>query len=57
MSNVRYFIVFMLFFASTINYADRATLSITKTGLSNSFGLDSVAMGYLLSAWAWSYVI
>ncbi|HUB68259.1 MAG TPA: MFS transporter [Candidatus Methylacidiphilales bacterium] len=56
-SHVRYFIVFMLFFASTINYADRATLSIAKTGLSKSFGLDSVAMGYLLSAWAWSYVI
>jgi ACS family glucarate transporter-like MFS transporter len=56
-NHARYFIVFMLFFASTINYADRATLSITKTGLSNSFGLDSVAMGYLLSAWAWSYVI
>jgi ACS family glucarate transporter-like MFS transporter len=56
-SHVRYFIVFMLFSASTINYADRATLSIAKTGLSKSFGLDPVAMGYLLSAWAWSYVI
>src|SRR5580658_7355421 len=56
-NHVRYFIVSMLFFASTINYADRATLSIAKTGLSNSLGLDPVAMGYLLSAWAWSYVI
>jgi ACS family glucarate transporter-like MFS transporter len=56
-NHVRYFIVSMLFFASTINYADRATLSIAKTGLSNSFGLDPVAMGWLLSAWAWSYVI
>src|SRR5882724_2449516 len=54
---VRYFIISVLFLASTVNYADRATLSITKTGLSKDLGLDSVAMGYLLSAWAWSYVI
>src|SRR5215471_1112150 len=56
-NHVRYFIVFMLFFASSVNYADRATLSITKTSLSNDLGLDSVGMGYLLSAWAWSYVV
>ena len=55
--HVRYFIVFILFFASTVNYADRAILSITKTGLSNDLGLGPVAMGCLLSAWAWSYVI
>ncbi|MDE3098222.1 MAG: MFS transporter [Verrucomicrobiota bacterium] len=55
-SHVRYFIVSMLFFASSINYADRATLSITKNSLSRDLGLDSVGMGYLFSAWAWSYV-
>jgi ACS family glucarate transporter-like MFS transporter len=55
-NHVRYFIVFMLFFVSSVNYADRATLSITKTSLSQQFRLDSVWMGYLLSAWAWSYV-
>jgi MFS transporter, ACS family, glucarate transporter len=57
MSNVRYFIVFMLFFASSVNYADRASLSIAKTSLSNGLGLDPVWMGYLLSAWGWSYVV
>jgi ACS family glucarate transporter-like MFS transporter len=57
MSNVRYFIVFMLFFASSLNYADRASLSLTKTDLSNSLELNSVWMGYLLSAWGWSYVV
>lgn len=54
---VRYFIIFMLFFVSSINYADRATLSMAKTGLSADLQLDSVWMGYLFSAWAWSYVI
>lgn len=56
-NNVRYFIIFILFFVSSINYADRATLSMAKTGLSADLGLDSVWMGYLFSAWAWSYVI
>jgi ACS family glucarate transporter-like MFS transporter len=55
-NHVRYFIVFVLFFVSSVNYADRATLSIVKTGLSKDLGLDPVWMGYLLSAWAWSYV-
>jgi ACS family glucarate transporter-like MFS transporter len=54
---VRYWIVFILFFASSINYADRATLSITKTSLSNDLKLDPVWMGYLFSGWAWTYVV
>lgn len=56
-NHARYLIVFMLFFASSVNYADRATLSITKTSLSKDLGLDPVWMGYLFSAWAWSYVV
>src|SRR5882724_8844832 len=56
-NHVRYFIVFMLFFVSSLNYGDRATLSIVKTDLSKDLGLDTVWMGYLLSAWAWSYVV
>jgi ACS family glucarate transporter-like MFS transporter len=57
MSNVRFFIVFMLFFASSVNYADRASLAITKAKLSTDLHLDTVSMGYLLSAWGWSYVV
>jgi MFS transporter, ACS family, glucarate transporter len=57
MSNVRFLIVFMLFFASSVNYADRASLSITKASLSTDLHLGTVWMGYLFSAWGWSYVI
>jgi ACS family glucarate transporter-like MFS transporter len=56
-SHVRYQIVALLCLASTINYADRASLSITRTSLSNDLRLDPVWMGYLLSAWGWSYVM
>jgi ACS family glucarate transporter-like MFS transporter len=54
---VRYGIVAMLFFVTTINYADRATLSIAGPALSKELGLDPVTMGYMFSAFGWSYVI
>ncbi|WP_315725189.1 MULTISPECIES: MFS transporter [unclassified Bradyrhizobium] len=56
-SRVRLFIVTMLFLVTTVNYADRATLSIAGPALSKELHLDSVAMGYVFSAFGWSYVL
>jgi len=56
-NHVRYFIVFMLFFVSSINYGDRATLSMAKSGLCADLQLNSTWFGWLLTAWGWSYVI
>ena len=56
-SRVRLFIVTMLFLVTTVNYADRATLSIAGPSLSKELHLDPVAMGYVFSAFGWSYVI
>lgn len=56
-SRVRLVIVTMLFIATTINYADRATLSIAGPALAKDLGLDAVSMGYVFSAFAWSYVL
>jgi MFS transporter, ACS family, glucarate transporter len=55
-TRTRWFIVFMLFLVTALNYADRATLSIAGTDMSNQLGLDTVMMGYVFSAFAWSYV-
>src|SRR4051794_22326398 len=55
-TRVRLFIVLMLFLVTTINYADRATLSIAGTALSKELRLDPVALGYVFSAFSWSYV-
>ena len=55
-SRARYLIILVLFIVSTINYADRATLSIVGTQLSKDLQLDPVTLGYLLSAFSWSYV-
>jgi len=57
MTRVRYAIVAMLFLVTAINYADRATLSIAGTALSRQFGISAVTMGYIFSAFGWSYVI
>jgi ACS family glucarate transporter-like MFS transporter len=56
-TRARYFILLMLFIATTINYADRATLSIAGTPLAKDLHVDPAAMGYLFSAFSWSYVI
>src|SRR3569833_1682775 len=56
-SRVRLFFVTMLFLVTTVNYADRATLSIAGPALSLELGLDPIAMGYVFSAFGWSYVV
>lgn len=54
---MRYVIVFILFLLTSLNYADRATLSIVGTMVSKDLNLDAVTMGYLFSAFAWAYVL
>jgi ACS family glucarate transporter-like MFS transporter len=55
-SRVRLLIVTMLFLVTTVNYADRATLSLAGPALTTELGLDPIAMGYIFSAFGWSYV-
>jgi ACS family glucarate transporter-like MFS transporter len=56
-TRVRFGIVAMLFIVTAINYADRATLSIAGPALSKELGIDAVTMGFLFSAFGWSYVL
>lgn len=56
-TRVRWLIIAVLFLITTINYADRATFSIAGQSASKELGLDPVAMGYILSAFAWAYVL
>ncbi|SEH40394.1 MFS transporter, ACS family, glucarate transporter [Methylobacterium sp. 275MFSha3.1] len=56
-TRVRLLIVAMLFAATTINYADRATISIAGPDMAKELGLSPVQMGYVFSAFAWSYVL
>jgi ACS family glucarate transporter-like MFS transporter len=56
-THVRYLIVGILFLLTSVNYADRATLSIVGTDVAKRFQFDPVQMGWLFSAFSWSYVI
>jgi len=55
-SRSRWMILAILFAVTTINYADRATISIAGPEIKKAFGLSAVQMGYIFSAFAWSYV-
>jgi len=55
-THVRYLILFMLFVVTTINYADRATLSIAGADIQKDLGIDAVSLGYIFSAFGWAYV-
>jgi len=56
-TNVRWIVVAVLFFITVINYADRATISLAGPSIAKELGMDSIAMGYIFSAFGWSYVI
>ncbi|MCS0660271.1 MFS transporter [Massilia terrae] len=56
-SRTRWGILAILFIITTINYADRATISIAGPEMKKVFGLSAVEMGFIFSAFAWSYVL
>ncbi|MES2259917.1 MAG: MFS transporter [Pseudomonadota bacterium] len=53
----RYAILALIFIATVLNYADRATLSIVGTAVAHDIGLDPASLGLVFSAFAWAYVI
>jgi ACS family glucarate transporter-like MFS transporter len=54
-TNVRYYMLAMLFLVTTMNYVDRATLSMAAPQMAKDLGLNALAMGYAFSAFGWSY--
>jgi ACS family glucarate transporter-like MFS transporter len=54
-TNVRFLILAMLFIVTTMNYVDRATLSMAAPAMRKDLGIDPVMMGFAFSAFGWSY--
>ncbi|AHF67757.1 D-galactonate transporter [Pseudomonas cichorii JBC1] len=56
-TRARYLILLMLFLVTTINFADRATISIAGSSIQKDLGIDSITLGYIFSAFGWAYVL
>lgn len=56
-TRTRYIVLAVLFLITMINYADRATISLAGPAMAKELNFDSVTMGYIFSAFGWSYVI
>jgi len=56
-THVRWLIVAVLFVVTTVNYADRASISLAGPAIARDLRLDAVAMGYVFSAFGWAYVV
>jgi len=56
-TRIRWRIIALIFIITTLNYADRATFSIAGEAASGELGLSPVQTGFILSAFAWAYVI
>ncbi|MCI8211437.1 glucarate transporter [Pseudomonas sp. S25] len=54
---VRYSILLMLFFVTSVTFADRSSLSIAGSALQADLGIDALTLGYIFSAFGWAYVI
>ncbi len=55
MTRIRWVVVGLLFFATVINYVDRAVLGILKPVLEKELGWDQVAYGWIVTAFQITY--
>lgn len=53
----RYFVYGGLFVLMFINYLDRVNLSVAAKPLAESYGLSPIDMGYIFSAFLWTYLL
>jgi len=56
-SSRRWRIAVLLGIGVLVNFVDRVNLSVAVTPLKSEYGLSTVAIGYLLSAYSWTYIV
>ena len=56
-TNFRYGMLSLVFVNVVINYLDRSNLAIANSAVAADLNLSSVQMGYILSAFGWTYAI
>jgi len=53
----RFNILTMVFFTVVINYLDRSNISVAAPALREDLGIDTIKMGYIFSAFGWTYAL
>lgn len=56
-TRVRWLVLTVLFAVTTINYADRAAIAIAGPSIARALHLSHVQIGFIFSAFGWSYVV
>jgi MFS transporter, ACS family, D-galactonate transporter len=56
-THVRYWILLLVFIATVLNYLDRTNLSVAAPLIAREMHLDAAQMGFLFSAFAWTYAV
>ncbi len=56
-TNVRYAMLSLVFVNVMINYLDRSNLAIANSAVASDLQLSTVQMGYILSAFGWTYAL
>ena len=51
----RWFMLFLLFILTAINYLDRTNMAVAASSMSDELGFSAATMGLLFSAFSWSY--
>ena len=54
-TRARYLVMLMLFVSVVVTFMDRSNLSITAPAMRTDLGIDTVQMGWILSAFGWTY--
>ena len=54
-TRMRYRVMLMIFVCVVITYLDRSNISITAPAMRKELGFDTVQMGWILSAFGWTY--
>ena len=55
MPRIRWLLIWLCFLANAIGYIDRANLAIAAHGIRAELGIDATQMGFILSAFFWTY--
>lgn len=56
-TNVRWYVFFSILVLCSINYVDRAVISVLMPAIQNDLGFSPILVGFVLSAFFWGYTL